>query len=79
MLPAWYCNYEIGGLCYEREPEGKSPLGRSRHRWEEYNKVDIERHFWLSMHWRSMVGKVLLAKHVLESMEGKVLLAKHEL
>ena len=44
----------MGGACYTMEemrgaysvlvgkPEGKRPLGRSRRRWEDNNKVDLQ-------------------------------------
>jgi hypothetical protein len=32
-------------------PEGKRPLGRSKHRWEGYIKMDIREIGWSGMDW----------------------------
>jgi hypothetical protein len=29
-----------------RKPEGKRPLGKSRHRWRENNKMDLRKLGW---------------------------------
>jgi hypothetical protein len=49
-------------------PEGKRPLGRPRHRWEDYIKMDIQevegvRGDWMELAqdrdgWRALVGTV---------------------
>jgi len=33
------------------EPEGKRPLGRPRHRWEDNIKVDLQAFGWWGMDW----------------------------
>jgi hypothetical protein len=34
-----------------RKPEGKSPLGRPRHRWETGIRTDIKKIIWGVMEW----------------------------
>jgi hypothetical protein len=34
-----------------RKPEGKRPLGRPRHRWEDNTKMDLKEIRWGSMDW----------------------------
>jgi hypothetical protein len=37
-----------------RRPEGKSPLGRHRHRWEDYNQADLQEvgcGIWAGLNW----------------------------
>ena len=51
----------MGGACstYGRgvyrvlveKPEGKRPLGRSRHRWEDNIRMDLQEIGWGSMDW----------------------------
>jgi hypothetical protein len=33
------------------KPEGKRPLGRPRHRWEDRTKMDIRETGWGGMYW----------------------------
>jgi hypothetical protein len=33
------------------KPEGKRPLGRSRHRWEDNIKMDLREIGWRDMNW----------------------------
>ena len=33
------------------KPEGKRPLGRTRRRWENNIKIDVEEMGWLGMDW----------------------------
>jgi hypothetical protein len=33
------------------EPEGKRPLGRPRHRWEDYTKMDLREIGWEGVDW----------------------------
>jgi len=33
---------EMGVQCFGGKPEGKRPLGRPRHRWEDNIKVDFQ-------------------------------------
>jgi len=33
------------------KPEGKRPLGRPRHRWEDNIKMDLQEMVWGSMDW----------------------------
>ena len=50
------------------KPEGKSPLGRPRHRWEDNNKMDLQEvggscGDWMELaqdrdRWRALVGTV---------------------
>jgi hypothetical protein len=32
-------------------PEGKRPLERSKHRWEDYNEIDVKDVRWGSIDW----------------------------
>jgi hypothetical protein len=51
------------------KPEGKRPLGRSKHSWEDNIKMDIRRIRWVGMdwsnlaqgrdHWRALVNTVM--------------------
>jgi hypothetical protein len=34
-----------------RKPEGKRPLGRPRHRWEDNIKINLTEIEWGGMHW----------------------------
>jgi hypothetical protein len=34
-----------------RKPEGKRPIGRSRHRWEENIRMDLHEVGWEEMDW----------------------------
>ena len=34
-----------------RRPEGKKPLGRHRHRWEDNIKMDLQEVGWGGMDW----------------------------
>jgi hypothetical protein len=34
-----------------RKPEGKRPLGKLRHRWEDYMRVDLKETGWEDMDW----------------------------
>jgi hypothetical protein len=46
--------YSGGERCIEgfgEEPEGKRPLGRPRHRWEDNIKVDHQEVRWWGMDW----------------------------
>jgi len=36
------------------KPEGKSPLGRLRHRWEDNIKIDLQEVEWVRMDWMSL-------------------------
>ena len=54
--------------CWWGKPEGKRPLGRPRHRWEDNIKMDLQevgggRGDWMELAqdrdgWRSLVGTV---------------------
>ena len=33
------------------KPEGKRPLGKPRHRWEDNNKIDFQDMGWRGMDW----------------------------
>jgi hypothetical protein len=33
------------------KPEGKRPVGRPRHRWENNIKIDLQENAWGSVHW----------------------------
>ena len=33
------------------KPEGKRPLGRPRHRWEDNIKIDVQEMGWRYMNW----------------------------
>jgi hypothetical protein len=35
-------------------PDGKSPLGRPRHRWEDNIKIDLQEVGWGGMNWISL-------------------------
>jgi hypothetical protein len=37
------------------KPEGKRPLGRSRSRWEDNNKMDFRERGWGNMDWINLV------------------------
>jgi hypothetical protein len=51
------------------KPEGKRPLGRPRHRWVEYIKMDLRDIGWVGMYlielaqdrdqWRALVNTVM--------------------
>jgi hypothetical protein len=47
------------------KPEGKRPLGRHRHRWEDNIKVDLQEvgcggMDWIELHrWRALVNAVM--------------------
>jgi hypothetical protein len=53
----------------EGKPEGKSPLGRPRHRWENGIRIDLRKIGWWSVEWiqlaqdrdrwRAVVNKVM--------------------
>ena len=53
----------------ERKPEGKRPLGRPRHRWEDNNKIDLQEvggggMDWIELaqdrdRWRALVNAVM--------------------
>jgi hypothetical protein len=36
------------------KPEGKRPLGRPRHMWEDKIKMDLREKEWGGMYWRDM-------------------------
>jgi len=38
------------GLWWEK-PNGKRPLGRSGHRWEDSIKMDLQEMGWVDMNW----------------------------
>jgi hypothetical protein len=50
-----------------RKPEGKRPLGRPRHRWENNIKMDLQKldlgawtgSSWLRDRWGTLVNKVM--------------------
>jgi hypothetical protein len=54
---------EMGGTCstygekekcmqgFGGEPEGKTPLGRPRHSWEDNNMMDLQEGVWVGMDW----------------------------
>jgi hypothetical protein len=33
------------------KPEGKRPIGRPRHRWEDNTKMDLQEVGWRGMNW----------------------------
>jgi hypothetical protein len=35
-------------------PEGRRPLGRPRHRWEDNIKIDLQEVGWAGMNWIDM-------------------------
>ena len=37
------------------KPEGKRPLGRTRHRWENNIKIDVKEMGWLGMDWIDLI------------------------
>jgi hypothetical protein len=37
------------------KPEGKSPLGRPRHRWKDYIKMDLQKVAFGGMGWIELV------------------------
>jgi hypothetical protein len=45
-------------------PEGKRPLGRSRHRWEDNIKMDLREIRWVDLaqdrdQWRDLVNTIM--------------------
>ena len=36
-------------------PEGKKPLGRSWHRWEDNSRIDLQEVVWGGMDWMNLV------------------------
>ena len=40
-----YAGFMVG------KPKGKRPLGRSRHRWEDSIKMDLQEMGWVDMDW----------------------------
>ena len=42
------------GICVGR-PEGKKPLGRSWHRWEDNSRIDLQEVVWGGMDWMNVV------------------------
>ena len=40
------CAYRVVG-----KPEGKRPLGRTRHSWEDNNKMDLQEVRWEDIDW----------------------------
>jgi hypothetical protein len=38
-----------------RNPEGKRPLGRYKHRWESNSKIDLREMGWGGRHWIHLV------------------------
>jgi hypothetical protein len=36
------------------KPKGKRPLGRSRHRWEDSIKMDLQEMEWVDMDWTDL-------------------------
>jgi len=47
-----------------RKPEGKKPLGRPRHRWEDNIKMDLQEVGWIELvqdrdRWRALVNAVM--------------------
>jgi hypothetical protein len=40
--------------CFERKPEGRRPLGRLRHRWEDGIRMDLREIGWGSVEWHQL-------------------------
>jgi hypothetical protein len=38
-------------FCFVGKPEGKTPLGRPRHRWEDNIRIDLWEIGWEGMDW----------------------------
>ena len=47
------------------KPEGKSPLGRSRHRWENNIKMDLQEVGWGDMDWIDLAQNMKGGRHLL--------------
>jgi hypothetical protein len=60
----FFTNISISLACMEKRkgaytvllgiPEGKTPLGRNRHKWEENIKMDLQEVGWGSMDWSDL-------------------------